>query len=202
MNTKSAASALGTIRTRSFRNAATNIQSVLPDGSISSSVTRLLTVISNRNGSTYKADRATVNTNGIIHTAFAASSSDETFHVGDVIGVSETAKRKSTGLCTVCKRHVSLSALGILFKHGHRCAGAGVPPVDGSTIPDADNQSQQLQLVNSHHIYLSVTTAEDILQLIKVNLNTCQILKRILLGLRNVAAEKLCQLLRVQSVKP
>jgi len=36
MNTKSATTALGAIRTRSFRNAATTIQSASPDGSISS----------------------------------------------------------------------------------------------------------------------------------------------------------------------
>jgi hypothetical protein len=59
-----------------------------------------------------------------------------------------------------------------------------------------------LQSVDSQHVglHLSDTTAEDIIKLITVSMNTCRILKRIPLGSRNAAAEKLCQLLgRIQS---
>jgi len=70
-----------------------------------------------------------------------------------------------------------------------------VPPVDGSTL-EGDSQSHH-QLDDSQHTrsQLSNITADDILQRIKSCMNTGRIVKRIPLGSRTVAAEKLCQLL-------
>jgi len=59
MNTKSTATALGAIRTRSFCNASTNIQAASPDGSISSPATHLLPVVPNRSGNTNKVVKGT-----------------------------------------------------------------------------------------------------------------------------------------------
>jgi len=59
MNTESAATALGALRTRSFLNAATNIQSASPGDFISSPVTRMLPVVPNRSGNTNQAVKGT-----------------------------------------------------------------------------------------------------------------------------------------------
>jgi len=79
MNTKSAAFALGAIRTRSFRNAATNIQSASPDGSLSSPVTRMLPVVPNPNENTNKAVKG-IGTCPICWSIFKTHSSDGTLH--------------------------------------------------------------------------------------------------------------------------
>jgi len=107
MNTKSAATALGAIRTRSFRNAATNIQlcqiQAKPDHSNALTATKTATKL-------------------IVNINTQAFNDASMIHVGDEIGVSETTKRKSTGLCIICKRRISLTALGILYTHGYGCA--------------------------------------------------------------------------------
>jgi hypothetical protein len=60
----------------------------------------------------------------------------------DTLNVSDARKRKDQ--CTACKRQISLTAAGVLFKRGPGYKGSWGLPVDGSFI-DGDNQSQQQQ---------------------------------------------------------
>ena len=136
--TKSIATDLGLVRVRS-----TFVPRVTDIGGISSA-TCLVNYVS-----TMPSDEHTVNTIYQTRVTYTAHPGDANFHAENEIGILGTTKRRSTGLCTVCKRRISLTALGVLYKHGHGCAGAGAPPVDGSTTSDADNLSQQSQYVDN-----------------------------------------------------
>jgi hypothetical protein len=78
-----------------------------------------------------------------VHSAFfcvaaAATVKGNSRIIDDTLDVSDARRRK--GQCTVCKRHISLTAAGVLFKHSPLCKGSRQLPVEGS-VSDADNRS-------------------------------------------------------------
>ena len=79
--------------------------------------------------------------------------------VTGTLDVSDARRRK--GQCTVCKRQISLTAAGVLFKHGPGCKGSRDLPVEGSVI-DVDNLSQPQQHSGSQHAQRDDITTEDI----------------------------------------
>ena len=79
--------------------------------------------------------------------------------IDDTLDVSDARIRK--GQCTVCKRQISLTAAGVLFKHGPGCKGSRDLPVEGSVI-DVDNLSQPQQHSGSQHAQRDDITTEDI----------------------------------------
>jgi hypothetical protein len=82
--------------------------------------------------------------------------------IDDTLDVSDARRRKSQ--CTVCKRYISLTAAGVLFKHGQGCKGSRELPVEGSVI-DVDNRSQQQQQHNgSQHSQRDDITTDDVVE--------------------------------------
>ena len=99
-------------------------------------------------------------------------------------------RQRRTGQCTICLRHLSLTASGLVHQHGTGCAGNGCPPVDGSV--NVGGRRSETSSSQSTAQLLSGDTPEliDVLRS-----ERCRLLKRIPKASRSLAADKLSTLL-------
>jgi Reverse transcriptase (RNA-dependent DNA polymerase) len=107
--------------------------------------------------------------------------------VGDI---PRSQRQRRTGQCTVCLRHLSLTASGLVHQHGPGCAGNGCPPVDGSIVV-CSGQSETSSSQSTAQLL-----SDDTPELIDVlRSERCRLLKRIPKASRSLAADKLSTLL-------